>query len=497
MICSFKIVTMKKSVLLTLVVLLGCQPPAPEAPAASSAPADVPDRSGPPKLGEPRKLVLPEIQTSALSNGIPVYLMEKHNVPIVQIILQVNAGNLHDPDYRAGLAGFTASMLDEGAGGRDALELADAVDFLGANLGTGSGRYTTTVSLNVPVAKLGDAMPLMADVSLRPSFPEEELNRLKARSLTSLLQERDSPNAIARATYSKVIYGDHPFGRRTDEKSIKSTSVGDLQEFHAKHFVAGNATFIVVGDIDMPTAKSHLETHFTDWTSGEVSEVAVSDVPQVEGRNLFLVDKPGAAQSVIIIGRMGVSRYSEDFYPITVMNTVLGGSFTSRLNYNLRETHGYAYGAGSRFGMGKHKGPFTASASVQTDATDKAIQEFMKELSGIRDGITEEEIVRARNYVALGYPSRFETIGDYAGQLASLINLNLPFTTFNEYTGGILNVSVDEAVSSAREYIDLDNLAIVIVGDREKVEAGIRQLELGDLTLWSIEDVLGPPPSIQ
>ena len=194
---------------------------------------------------------------------------------------------------------------------------------------------------------------------------------------------------------------------------------------------------------------------------------------------------------------MGVSRYSEDFYPITVMNTVLGGSFTSRLNYNLRETHGYAYGAGSRFGMGKHKGPFTASASVQTDATDKAIQEFMKELSGIRDGITEEEIVRARNYVALGYPSRFETIGDYAGQLASLINLNLPFTTFNEYTGGILNVSVDEAVSSARAYIDLDNLAIVIVGDREKVEAGIRQLELGDLTLWSIEDVLGPPPSIQ
>ncbi len=487
---------LQKVLILSLIVLFGCQPPPAESPSITATVAS-PDRTNPPKLGEPKKLDLPLIQTSSLSNGIPVYLMEKHNVPIVQVILQVNSGNLNDPDNRVGLASFTASMLDEGAGEMNALELADAVDFLGANLVTGSGRYTTTVSLNVPTRKLEEAMPLIADVALRPLFPEKELNRLKARSLTSLLQERDSPNAIARAAYSKVIYGDHPFGRRTDESSIKSTSVADLQTFHAKHFVASNAKFIVVGDIEMSTAKKHLESHFNDWTSGKVLEMKVSDVQQVQGRNLYLVDKPGAVQSVIIVTRMAVSRYSEDFYPITVMNTILGGSFTSRLNWNLRETNGYAYGAGSRFSMGKYKGPFSASASVQTDATDKAIREFMNELNAIRDGISEEEIVRARNYVALGYPSRFETIGDYANQLASLINLELPFSTFNEYTSGILSVSVDEAVSSAKKYIDPENLSIVIVGDREKVEDGIKTLGLGKVTLWTIDDVLGPTPTIQ
>ena len=242
--------------------------------------------------------------------------------------------------------------------------------------------------------------------------------------------------------------------------------------------------------------KRHLEAHFQNWEEGSSSTIIVPEVSQVENRQLYLIDKPGAAQSVIILGRMGVSRYSEDFYPITVMNTVLGGFFTSRLNDNLREKHGYAYGAGSWFSMGKDKGPFRASASVQTDATDKSIAEFMNELRAIGEGISSDEIHRARNYMALGYPGRFETVGDYAMQLASLVSLDLSFNTFNEYTKRILEVTVDDALRCAKTYIDVDNLAIIVVGDREKVESGIRELGLGNLTVWSIEDVLGPPPSM-
>lgn len=477
------------------VALIACQPAV--SPTPTDAAPTAPDRSSPPHLGDPKKMTLPEIQTFSLSNGIPVYLMEKHSVPIVQVILQISAGALNDPDAKVGLASFTSSMLDEGAGGRDALELADAIEFLGANLGTGSGRYTSTVSLNVPVAKLGDAMPLMADVVLRPDFPEDDLNKLKARSLTSLLQERDSPNAIARAAYSNVLYGEHPFGRRRDESSINGTGIEDIKTFHLSYYGSNNAAFIIAGDIDAAAAKTHLENHFSGWGKSSEPTVEIEEVPQVVGRTLYLVDKPEAAQSVIILGRMGASRYSDDYFPITVMNTVLGGSFTSRLNYNLRETHGYAYGAGSRFSMGKHKGPFTASASVQTDATDKAVAEFMKELNAIGEEITETEIVRARNYVALGYPGRFETIGDYASQIAMLVHFGLPLTTFNDYTDGVMNVTASQALGTARRYIDIENLVIVVVGDREKVETGIRNLGLGELTVWTIEDVLGPPPAIQ
>ena len=495
MIRRLRVKVFQKVILLFIVAIFSCQPVKVEVPPAQTV--EAPDRSGPPESSVPKKLILPEIQTFVLSNGIPVYLMEKHSVPIVQIILQVNAGGIHDPEDKIGLASFTASMLDEGAGGKDALQLADAMGFLGGNLSTGSGRYTSTVSLNVPVAKLSEAMVLMADVVLRPEFPESELNRLKVRSLTSLLQERDSPNAIARAAYNKVLYGDHLFGRKTDESNIKLTSILDLKSFHKDHYISNNASFIVAGDIDMATMKEYLENHFGNWVAGDNVSIVIPQVPQVNARTIYLVDKPGSAQSIIIIGRIAVSRYSEDFYPITVMNTVLGGSFTSRLNNNLRETHGYAYGAGSRFSMGKHKGPFTASASVQTDATDKAVGEFMNELNSIRENITEEEIKRAGNYVALGYPSRFETIGDYAIQMASLVSMELPLTTFNDYTDGILDVSVDEALISVKKYIDTDNLVIVIVGDREKVESGIRDLELGAINLWTINDVLGLPPSME
>jgi predicted Zn-dependent peptidase len=215
---------------------------------------------------------------------------------------------------------------------------------------------------------------------------------------------------------------------------------------------------------------------------------------QVERREVYLVDKPGAAQSEIRIGRVGAPRLTADYYALVVMNTILGGAFTSRLNQNLREEHGYSYGAYSFFDFEPLPGPFVASAAVQTAVTDSALVEFMKELRGILEPVTDEELERAKNYVALRFPSRFQTVAGIARQIAQIELYGLPDTYFNDYVDRILAVTRADVLRVARKYIDPDRVAIVVVGDRSKIEGGVRALELGPLRLLTVEDVLGPPP---
>jgi predicted Zn-dependent peptidase len=242
---------------------------------------------------------------------------------------------------------------------------------------------------------------------------------------------------------------------------------------------------------------AHLEKTFGSWPGGQTKAPPLwPEVEQVGQRRLFLIDKPGAAQSVIRIGRLGPTRLTEDFYALTVLNTILGGSFTSRLNQNLREEHGYAYGAGSQFDFRPQPGPFLAGASVQTEVTDKALSEFIKELRGIMGAIPEAELQRAKNYVALSYPSSFQTVGQIAGELAELVQYNLPDSYFNEYIEKIVKVSQAELQAAARKHLDPERVEIVIVGDRAKVEAGLKTLGLGELRLMTIEEVLGPVPRL-
>ncbi|MDL1893031.1 insulinase family protein, partial [Sphingobacteriales bacterium CHB3] len=246
-------------------------------------------------------------------------------------------------------------------------------------------------------------------------------------------------------------------------------------------------------DVTAKTILPKLNALFGKWKAGKVESKTWPTAKQVEARKLYLVDKPGAAQSVIRIGRIGVARTTEDYYPIVVMNTILGGSFTSRLNNNLREEHGYAYGAGSRFNFLPLPGSFLASSDVQTDVTDKALTEFMKELTNIST-ISDDELTRAKNYVALSYPSDFQSVGEIAGRLGDLVIYNLPDTYFNNYTKNILAVTKDDVVRVAKKYVDPDKIAIVVVGDMSKVEAGIIALNLGPIEKLTIEEVLGSKP---
>ncbi len=464
--------------------------------AALSAPvwAQAPDRSHPPSLGPTPQLDLPGIQKRALSNGLAVWLVESHEVPIVQVNVVVKAGAGDDPAGKFGTASLTAAMLDEGAGTRSALDIADAVEFLGASLTTTSSFDASAVRLNVPSGRLRDALPVLADVTLRPAFPAKELERLRQERLTSLLQARDDPASIAPMAFSRIVFGAHRYGTGAigTEATLKVLSTGDLSAFHAAYYQPSNAVLVVVGDINADAILPDLEKQFGSWKAAAAPRRApVPAAPQLASGGIYIVDKPEAEQSQIRIGWVGVPRSTPDYFPLLVLNTILGGSFTSRLNQNLREEHGYAYGASSGFDMRLSAGPFVAAAGVQTDKTAESVREFFNELMGITEPIGAEEIARAKNYIALGFPAEFESSADLSRRLEELIVYQLPDDYFERYIANVQATMAAALQKAANTYIQPSRFAVVVVGDRKTIEPGIRALNLGPVRVMSVEEALG------
>jgi predicted Zn-dependent peptidase len=459
------------------------------------APAEQkPDRSKPPAIGPAPSLKLPAIQKHKLANGLPVWIVEHHEVPLAQINLIVRSGSAADPLGKFGIGSLTAAMLDEGAGSRSALELADALEFLGANLSTLSSFDSSAVRMSVPVSKVAEALPLMADVALRPTFPAAELERLRKERLTGLLQARDNPGALIQLAFPRIVYGPtHRYGTSANglPPAIESMSVTDLQAFYRAHFRPDNATLLVVGDVTPAQILPLLEKAFGSWKPDGMAPLVaeVPNAPQLKSRQVYIVDKPEAAQSQIRIGWVGVPRSTPDYAALQVLNTILGGSFTSRLNHNLREKNGYAYGANSVFDMRQSAGPFLAAAGVQTDKTGDALKEFFNELNGILEPVPEEELTKAKNYVALGFPGEFETTGDLARKLEELAIYNLPESTFTDFVSAVAKVTGSELQRLAARYIQPDKMAVVVVGDRKEIETKIRELNLGPVNFVTIDEL--------
>ena len=460
--------------------------------ASASLIAQQPDRKQPPPIGPAPSLKLPAIQKHKLSNGLAVWVVEHHEVPLAQVNLIVRSGSAADPIGKYGVGSLTAAMLDEGAGARTALELADAIEFLGANLSTASSFDSSAVRMSVPVSKLAEALPLMADVALRPRFPVSELDRLRKERLTGLLQARDNVGALVQLAFPRMVFGPtHRYGTSANglPAAIEALAADDLKAFYRAHFRPENATLLVVGDLAPATALPMLEQAFGAWKSeGMAALVAgVPNAQQLTRRQVYLVDKPEAAQSQIRIGWVGVARSTPDYAVLEVLNTVLGGSFTSRLNQNLREKNGYAYGASSAFDMRLSAGPFLAAAGVQTDKTADALKEFFNELNGILTPVPAEELAKARNYVALGFPGEFETTGDMARKLEELVIYNLPETTFSNFVPSVTAVTAADLQRAAARFIQPERMAVVVVGDMKVVEDRIRALNLGPITHVSID----------
>jgi zinc protease len=414
--------------------------------------------------------------------------------------LVVLSGSGSDPAGKFGDASLTAAMLEDGAGQRSALQIADAIDFLGADLGAAAASDSSAVRLHVPVARLADALPIMADVAIRPTFPKDELDRLRQQRLTSLLQARDDPSTIDALAFSRVLYGPtHRYGTAIagTAATIGAMTPDDLRAFYESAFRPSNASLLVVGDTTLANVMPLLESSFGAWKAGAAQKPApLPAAPARTAREIYLVDKPGAAQSEIRIGSIGVARSTPDYFPIQVMNTLLGGSFSSRLNLNLREKHGYTYGASSGFDMRTSAGPFTAFAAVQTDKTADALKEFFNELNGILQPIPADELTRAKNYVALRYPSAFETTGDISRRLEDAIVYHLPDDYFSTYVQKIQAVTAAEVERVARQYVHPNRVAVVIVGDLKAIEPGIRSMNLGPIHVLTIDDIFGPAPSM-
>jgi predicted Zn-dependent peptidase len=486
-----------------LAALAACRRGAPEAvtPApvvAPAAAADTPatppiDRSRPPTLGAPPPVVVPPVVRRELPNGMRLLIVEHHELPLADFVLVVGTGGEANPGSRAGLASLVADMLDEGTATRSALQIADQAAFLGVDLGAASTWDASLVQLHTSTAQLDSALALFADVALRPAFAARELERLRRERLTELVQLADRPREIADRAYASLVFGgEHPYGRPLvgTARTVRAITRAEVQRFHRTYYRPNNATLIVVGDVTPDDVERRVRALFGAWERATVPETRYPEPPASRTTTVYLIDKPGAPQSSVRIGGVGVARSTQDYFALQVMNTILGGSFTSRLNQNLRETHGYTYGASSRFDMRRTAGPFTARAEVTGTQTDSALVEFLKELRAIRDTVPASELERAKRYLQLQLPGDFETTGDIASQLVPIVLYDLPLDYYNSVVQRIEGVSQSDVQRVAERYVDPARLAVVIVGDRESIESGLRALDVGDVT---IRDLTGMP----
>lgn len=483
------------AVALLLALGLACAPAAPPAPAPSAPPPAAPPTAAsfpttPPEPGPAPTLSLPTPERRNLGNGLEVMYVRHGGLPLVHATLVVPGGTTADPAEIPGLASFVSEMLDEGAGGRDALELSAALELLGAQLQTGAGTDAAFVDLEVLRSRLPEALALMADVAARPDFPETDLRRLRDQRVTALASARDEPGIIAANAFTRLVFGaEHPYGQLPTTGATQRLDRDGLVEFHRRHYRPGGSTLVLVGDVDAASVHAHVERAFGGWqgTAPDATPVPRAEAPQAT--RIFLIDKPEAAQSEIRVGHPGVARSNPDYFPLVVLNTVLGGSFTSRLNTNLRETHGFAYGARSSFSMPVGEGPFLASSAVFTAKTDSAVVEFMNELRRIREEpVPPDELERAKSYVALGLPRRFETSGGVAGQLADLEIHGLSMDFYNEYVPRVMAVTAADVQRVARQYLHPDRAVVVVVGDLAQIEAGLRALSVGPVEVRRTEE---------
>ena len=451
--------------------------------------------TAPPPVPPSPTLSVPAVRSSTLPNGVQVRVVEQHELPLVQITLTVPGGSRLDAQS-PGIATFMAGMLDEGAGTRDALGLQSELAYLGANLSTSADWDRISVSLKVPVRTLPAALALMSDVVMRPTFRADEVRKQRDLRLTALLQARDQPNVVAGLAFNQALFpATHPYARSAtgDSVTVAAYDSALVRRFYVGALRPERATLFVVGDVDATRIRTLLAQHFGAWRATGTAmprPAAPAAVTHPATTRVWLVDKPEAAQSVIMIGWPGVERTSPDFAALQVMNTLLGGSFTSRLNMNLRETKGYSYGASSGFTYRVVPGPFIASSSVRTNVTDSSLIEIFKELRGVRDvPVPREELDRAKSNVELGIPGALESTSQIAGQMAQLATFGLTLDEFPRLAARVRAVTAADVQRVARQYLTPDKAHIVVVGDLAKVKGPIEQLQLGTTTVLEVAKV--------
>ena len=444
-------------------------------------------RATPPKPGPERPLTLPKPAVFTLANGLTVYVVERPQLPIVSARLVSVAGRSANPADKPGLSGFTAALLTEGTEKRSADEIATESAMLGTDLQAESGTDSVDVSVTVLSRNLRKGLELMADSAEHPSFPEKELERVRANRLTALVQEEDDPIQLALRTGQLALFGDkNPYGYDAlgTADSIKATTREQVASFHAEHYGPKTSLLELTGDVTADQARKLAEDSFGCWAS-KAEPSAPPAAPGAPERKILIVDKPGSPQTTLLTFGVGMERKSPDYPAVTVMNTMLGGLFSSRINMNLREEHGYTYGAFSFYWFNRGVGPFISGSQVRQDVTAPATGQLFKELDGIHTKpLTDTELRQSKDSIIRSLPGNFESARSVNGQLEEIWVYGLPIDYYSKLPAEMEAVTSADAQKAAEKYVHPENLLVIAVGDKSKIEPGLKELKLGSVENW-------------
>jgi zinc protease len=456
-------------------------PPKPEKGTAQVESKE-PWRNTVPGPGPEAKAQLPSAKRSQLPNGMALYVVEAHHLPIVSANLVFRSGSAADPTDLPGLAGFTASMIDEGTMKRDALQIANEIYALGASLSTGTQTDGSNASIRALKQNTAAAMAILSDVVQNPAFPEKEVERVRNDRLTALMQQRDQPWPTALRVMNACLFGPtHPYGHTQlgTEEALKKMTQADLSTLYRSTFSPKNAALIVAGDVTLAEAKKLAQDAFGAW-KGEATATPMPAAGTTVNSRVVIVDKPGSVQTMILAGQMGVKRSDPDYEKLDVMNTVLGGLFSSRINLNLREDKGYSYGAFSFIGQNRAVGPLMAGAAVRSDVTGPSIEEILKEVTKIKDGgVTADELKLAKESIIRSLPANFETTSSTAGTMAGIYLYDLPLDYYQTLPARVQAIQSTDVMDVAKRHLVPERMVVVAVGDRGKIEPQISKLNLG------------------
>ena len=450
------------------------------------------DRSKAPATGTPPDLKLPKLQRTTLSNGLKVILAERHEVPLVNLWMTADAGYAADQFAAPGTASMTSSLLDGGTSTRTALQISDQLAMLGAELRAYSNLDLSIVQLSSLRAKLDPSLELFADVILNPSFPESDFTRQQKQQLAAIEREQNTPVQMALRVFPGLLYGaGHAYGNpltgsgTTD--SVTKMKREELVKFHQTWYHPNNATLVVVGDTTLGEIKPKLEKLFANWKTGQIPKKNVGTVSLASKSTVYLMDKPGALQSVIIAGVIAPPTANPKEIAIEAMNDGLGGMFGSRLNMNLREDKHWSYGARSLLWGARAQRPFIAFAPVQTDKTKESLAEMNKEFRGILGDhpLSADELAKIQANETLSLPGSRETEDSVGRSIIDLVQFGLPDDYYETYAGKVRALKTSDVEDAAKTVVHPDNLIWVIVGDRAKIEAGVKELGLGETRFLS------------
>ncbi len=435
------------------------------------------DRSKPPKPGLPSKVTFPKYFEGRCDNGFRYFVVENHTLPIVTIGFVAKEGALFDGDL-PGLGSVTSELLTKGTKNRTATQIAEEIDFVGGSLSTNVSWDASQAFVSVLKHHLATGFNILQDIILNPVFPESEIARVKAQRLASIQQLKAEPGYLADVRFLSSVFGGHPYGQPSSgtEKSIAKMTRRDFVKFHKTHCTPGSSFLVFAGDIDPREAEKYVSRRFARWRGKMYAPSAIRAASKKEKGKICIVDKPGAVQSALRVGHIGIARNSRDFLKAFVMNTLLGGYFSSRINMNLREVHGYTYGGKSTFDARMLPGVFEVATDVRNDVTSETVNEILIELNKIRDTLpSKDEMTMVKNYLAGLFPIQLETPQQVAGRVIVIELYNLPKNYYRNYRDDIMKVTARDIQAVAKKYIHPDRLSIVLSGSSKEIAGKLKK----------------------